>query len=321
MKKIFLMFVCFGTFHTLIAQDKKVQQSETIIIEDDKKIKSGNTTIEIKDGEVFIDGKKVDQTDKGANGEVKIIRKKYLNGKEVPVDDDDIFSSPFEGLDAVNQRPMLGVTFKNTDHNEGAEVEKVIPKSPAEKMGIQPGDIITKIDDKNISNPKDLVDAIGSYKPGDMVDVTFERAHKMMTKKATLDKQNENFTFNRSMPFGEDIFRDMNPFFRQFNDDNFSTLPRQAPSPKIGLSVEDRADGEGVLVQEVTENSAASKGGIQKGDVITVYSGEEISNVDELMDAIQKHQTKAKVEVELKRNGLSKKMEISVPKNLKKREL
>ncbi len=51
MKKIFLMFVCFGTFHTLIAQDKKVQQSETIIIEDDKKIKSGNTTIEIKDGD------------------------------------------------------------------------------------------------------------------------------------------------------------------------------------------------------------------------------------------------------------------------------
>jgi S1-C subfamily serine protease len=187
-------------------------------------------------------------------------------------------------------------------------------------MGILQGDIITKVDDKNIHNPKDLVDAIASYKPGDVVDITFERSNKMMTKKATLDKQSENMTFRRSMPFGDDLF-DMNPMFKQFNTEMLSNSPNAAPSPKIGVSVEDRADGEGVLVEEVNENSAAAKSGIEKGDVITEFGSSSIHSVDELMDAIQQNQNKGKVDVTVKRKGVSKKMALTIPKNLKKKEL
>lgn len=322
MRKLVLLAVCFGVFQTIHAQDKKTEKSETIILED-KGGKNSGTTIEIRNGEVFIDGKKVADDVQDKDKSVKIIKKRYLNGKEVPFEDDeaDVFSFPFNDMENSSNKPMLGVTFKTNDNNEGAVVESVVPKSPAEKMGIVPGDIITKVDEKNILNPKDLVDAIASYKPGDVVDITFERSNKMMTKKATLDKQSENFTFHRSMPFGEDMFN-MNPFFKQFgNEEMFRNSPNSAPSPKIGVRVEDRADGEGVLVEEVSENSAASKSGIEKGDVITEYGSNSIHSVDELMEAIQQNQNKSKVEVTLKRKGSTKKVDLNIPKNLKKKDL
>ncbi|HAD33403.1 MAG TPA: hypothetical protein DCF44_02730, partial [Chitinophagaceae bacterium] len=64
------------------AQDQieKKRKTETIIIDGDKK--EGNTTIEIKDGEVFIDGKKLDQEE---NSDTKIITRKkvIVNGREL----------------------------------------------------------------------------------------------------------------------------------------------------------------------------------------------------------------------------------------------
>jgi S1-C subfamily serine protease len=43
--------------------------------------------------------------------------------------------------------------------------------------------------------------------------------------------------------------------------------------------------------------------------------------VDELMEAISGNQSKSKVDVEVKRNGQSKQLQLELPKNLKKREL
>lgn len=324
MRKLLFTMLILGCCQATFAQDKKTEKSETVIIEDENNNPS-HTTIEIINGEVFMNGKKVDQNDKDGKGSVKIYKKKFLNGKEVPFDDEEmeIMTPPFEDLNSSPNKAMLGVTFKPGENEEGAVVETVIPKSPAEKMGIMAGDIITKVDDKNINNPKDLVTAISGYKPGDMVDITFERDNKMMTKKATLDKQNGGMSFNRSFPFNEDMFKEFTPMFRNFGEQfpGMNSLPNSAPAPKIGVSVEDRADGEGVLVQEVTEGSAAGKAGIMKNDVITEYGGKPIGSVDELMQLIRDNQGKNKVEITLKRDGSTKRMELTIPKNLKKRDL
>jgi len=85
--------------------------------------------------------------------------------------------------------------------------------------------------------------------------------------------------------------------------------------------VEDRADEQGVLVQEVSPNSAAQKAGIEINDVITTFNANNIANVDELLEAITQAKNKEKVKVELKRNGVKKQVELTMPKNLKKRDL
>ena len=64
-------------------------------------------------------------------------------------------------------------------------VEKVVSGSAAEKAGIQAGDLILKLEDKNISSGDELSSAIGNYKPGDTVTLTLQRDGEELTVEVT----------------------------------------------------------------------------------------------------------------------------------------
>jgi membrane-associated protease RseP (regulator of RpoE activity) len=61
---------------------------------------------------------------------------------------------------------------------EGVKIGAVIPGSPAEKGGLQKGDIIVKLDDMQIKNLADYSNALKSFKPGDSVEMTYLREGK-----------------------------------------------------------------------------------------------------------------------------------------------
>lgn len=311
----------------LMAQSEKQDRSvrEEKIIVDGKDGKS-RTTIEIRDGDVFIDGKKVEKDGSDGNAP-RVQRKIIINGKDVS--DDPAYRDwpmPFGDFDMnLSGKPMLGVNTKATTHNDGAEVESVVPGSPAEKFGLKAGDVITRVDKQNIYSPKDLVDAIGARKPGEAVDITFERNNEFATKSVTLSERKDNMAFRGTVPLGdEDMFRNFGRIFDPLRGGEWNSelhRPGAGSAPKIGVTAEDRADGEGVLVSSVTEGSAAAKAGIQKGDVMTKYGSSPIGEVDDLVEAISAQQNKQQVEVEVKRAGQTKTLNLTVPRNLKKKDL
>jgi putative serine protease PepD len=51
-------------------------------------------------------------------------------------------------------------------------VQQVTPGSPAAQAGIQPGEKITKVDDRLINSGDALVAAIRSHEPGSQVKIT-----------------------------------------------------------------------------------------------------------------------------------------------------
>jgi putative serine protease PepD len=58
----------------------------------------------------------------------------------------------------------------------GAIVRSVVPRGPADKGGIQPADLITQVDGRQVFDPSDISTAIGQHNPGDTVSVTVQRA-------------------------------------------------------------------------------------------------------------------------------------------------
>jgi len=50
-----------------------------------------------------------------------------------------------------------------------ALITRVIPNSPADEAGLQPGDIIFSVDRQRLEAGQDLKDIISRYRPGDMV--------------------------------------------------------------------------------------------------------------------------------------------------------
>jgi serine protease Do len=69
---------------------------------------------------------------------------------------------------------------------EGAYISDVSANGPADKAGIKPGDIITKINDVTVKSSSDLVRQLYKYNVGDQVTVTYVRNGKTNQVKVTL---------------------------------------------------------------------------------------------------------------------------------------
>ena len=72
---------------------------------------------------------------------------------------------------------------------KGMQLSGVRPGSPAELGGLKAGDIIIKFGGKAITNIYEYTDALGSFKPGDVVDVVVQRGGAEVTLKITLGKR------------------------------------------------------------------------------------------------------------------------------------
>ena len=68
----------------------------------------------------------------------------------------------------------------------GAYVAKVTPGGPAEKAGIRAGDVLTKINGKDIKNSLGLTRELFKYKPSDTVTVSVFRDNKTVDVSVTL---------------------------------------------------------------------------------------------------------------------------------------
>ncbi|WP_369156722.1 S1C family serine protease [Streptomyces sp. R02] len=88
----------------------------------------------------------------------------------------------------------IGASVSLEDSTNGAQIteqgvggtEPVDPGGPADKAGLKPGDVITKLDDRVIDSGPTLIGEIWTHKPGDEVTITYERGGKEHTTELTL---------------------------------------------------------------------------------------------------------------------------------------
>jgi putative serine protease PepD len=73
------------------------------------------------------------------------------------------------------QHAYLGVQISDTADDTGAQVSRVVSGSPADKAGLQVGDVVTAIDGKTVSTSDDLTAIVATYQPGDKATLTVKR--------------------------------------------------------------------------------------------------------------------------------------------------
>lgn len=82
-----------------------------------------------------------------------------------------------------DNRPFMGIEMQNLSDQlaeffgvqAGVLVSEVTKESPAEQAGLMAGDIITKLDQVNITDSSSVLKALGDYEPGHQVTVTINR--------------------------------------------------------------------------------------------------------------------------------------------------
>ncbi len=168
----------------------------------------------------------------------------------------------------------------------GALVQNAEAGGPADKAGVEAGDIITKVDGKVVEKSGDLPRLIGNTKPG---------------TKTTLQVFRRGVTKDLSVTVAE--FEADRPA-RRASDESAPPVAKGA----LGLSVADLSDAQkkelrlrgGVRVEAV--DGVAARAGLREGDVILSMDNVEITDVKQFVPLAQKAE-KAKAVSVLVRRG------------------
>jgi len=322
----------------------RVRGYDEIVIKH-KNDKDAKVTVEIKNGEVFINGKPASEYH---DDDISVSKRKIkiMNGRSFSFgpDDGDMAIAPFEwdgpdghkemispfrngggawsydGRKKTVDQAYLGVSSKrDEDGPAGAKVTAISDSSAAAKAGLKVGDLITKVDDAKIEGPDGLAAAIHHHKPQDKAAITFQRDGKEQTVTATLGKsQRVQRVYGYAMP----DMKELEELQRSFNFDRsrLGAFDRER-GPRLGIRAQDTEDGKGVKVLDVDEESAAAKAGVKEGDVITRFDGKEVNSTSALVESAQAAKAKTSVHVNLLRNGKAMEMDIKTPRKLKTAEL
>ena len=116
-------------------------------------------------------------------------------GFAIPMDDVADMVSELVTNGYVTGKPLMGISVgdvaqevQNYGVPAGAAVLVVTPGLCGEKAGLQAGDIITKIDDTEVTCSDELISAKNEYAPGDTVKLTVYRSGQTMEVKLTLEE-------------------------------------------------------------------------------------------------------------------------------------
>ena len=93
---------------------------------------------------------------------------------------------PFLGVQGLFTVDQSVAAYFNLGVNKGALVRGIVRGGPAEKAGLQVGDVITRFNGQAISNVDELTRAIHSSKIGSPVEIAFWRGKTENTVSATL---------------------------------------------------------------------------------------------------------------------------------------
>lgn len=176
------------------------------------------------------------------------------------------------------QRGFLGVEIievnanmaeeRNLDVTRGVLVNSLVADGSAKAAGIKEGDIITKVDDKNVYKTSDLLSYIGRKRPGDKVKVTVNRDGKERTFDMTL-KARDGST--------ELASRERNATFDELGADFQEVTAEEAQQLNISGGIKVTRTYPGKFRQQ----------GIRPGFIITHIANLPVKSVDDLAKIVQ----------------------------------
>lgn len=163
------------------------------------------------------------------------------------------------------RRGLLGVNIQNIDAEAaetldidvegGALITRVFPESAAEKAGLEVGDVIIGVNDKQIESASELRNTIGLLRSGEKVGIRYVRDNKTSSTSAELGRAEDQLLSGLEIHPGLE---------------GASFAPAAAASDS------------GVEVTAVAEGSPAAQRGLRAGDVITAVNRVLVRNLRDL---------------------------------------
>ena len=163
------------------------------------------------------------------------------------------------GIQSVSQDIADSLGLKSAG---GAIVDQVTPGTPAASAGLQIGDVITALNGDAVKDSADLTRRVGSFKPGDKVQLSYQRGGVDKTIDIALGSQKSETVANADA-----------------KSDNAGPLLGIQLAPVNEVA---GAGDKGVAIASVDPDGAAADKGLVAGDVILDVAGKAVSSPDQV---------------------------------------
>ncbi len=171
------------------------------------------------------------------------------------------------GMNPKGITPELVKSF-GLEKNTGILIAEVLEDTPAEKAGLKSGDIILKMNGKDVEGNVSFRNSVSLIKPGTKIKLTILRGDKEKEITVKIGSKADSPLAKGSSEIGQ----------------------------KFGLQVQDLTKelarrfgyktGTGVIVTEVVRSSSADRAGIEPGMLILSVNRQEVNSVKEFNDAL-----------------------------------
>jgi len=156
--------------------------------------------------------------------------------------------------------------------NRGEFIQAVEPAQAAAKAGIQAGDVVVKVDGKEVSPDQTLSFIVANAAPGKRIPIELIRNGQRLTVQTVVGKR----------PTEEELAKQSFDPDAQQDEDSFAAKPQAGPSalqtslgvvampltPQIARQLGAGEDAKGVVITAVDGSSDAAAKGLQRGDIV-----------------------------------------------------
>jgi S1-C subfamily serine protease len=161
----------------------------------------------------------------------------------------------------------------NTSDTRGAVVGDVTPGSPAERSGLQKGDIIRQVDGQPVENSNQLRNSIAMRPPDSAVTLTVDHNGSQRTVEVKLAEMPTQQARANREPNSEDA--------------SLEGVSVEDLTPETARELNLPARTSGVVVTNVAPDSKAAEAGLRQGDVIQEVNRKPVQNKEQFEAAMQ----------------------------------
>jgi len=178
------------------------------------------------------------------------------------------------GIGIQQLTPELSEEF-GVKESDGVLVNEVFSGDPADKAGLQPGDIITKVNSREVATPATLAKLIAQNPPGENVKIEVLRGGKTLRYTIQLSERPQKPTTVKATP----------------------PEPSEAqPAPVLGLLIDELTpelaeqyklkSTSGIVISKIIKGSTADAAGLREGDVILEVERTQVKTAKEFFESV-----------------------------------
>lgn len=196
------------------------------------------------------------------------------------------------GVGIQNISPVLQEAM-NLPSRDGALIRQVEADSPAEKAGLEVGDVIVKFNGAEILDSDDIRNAVGAVERGKRAKISYIRNGKVHTTKIGIEKTPDE---EEAILEDSDNDNDATPSsFDALGGATFMNIPED---------MEPRGGDEGVVISKIRRGSDAFEAGLRKDDIIRSVNNVDIDDLADFEAQIAKKKGAIFLSVQRGRNSM-----------------